>query len=480
MAQQRIHISKIDSPDQTKFVISFDTGLDPRSFARAKMSQCLTEPGYVVSPDGSFEEWRASGVNEVNGFMRVWGPMFQGKRLDLIIDEAVNTDQSLVQQTASAEVASTEAPLQAIIAWIRAKMFLGDTGSALNPGSAFVLDGSVFFAPENMSNRCLFGEKGEIDRYNCPDLIGMDASAFCAGTMLYKIFAKSQAFPSREIYQDMREGVFLPIHLAAPQLNKKLSELIQAALSLPVTKKQYRFLEKSSLVTTKGSGLNILSEMLALLKQLVSDSSFIFTPIAEEKIAQIEKEKKAYLLKQNSVTGTRRFVTRNKYALVTASAVFLFLAMMIVSAIVRERPTTEGMSPIEVVYAYFDAFSRLDHTFMEAVINNRDVRQDANAAATMFAISRIRLAHEPGFRVFTAYEWLELGGTLPAQDVFGITNLYIEHIAGSEFDEVAVFRVEYYMWPLNEARQIIRSDVITLRPDRRERWRITEILRTER
>ncbi len=59
---QRIYLSNIEE----KQAICFDTGLDPRSFARTKMSQSLIECGYIVYPDGSREVWKPSSVNEVN------------------------------------------------------------------------------------------------------------------------------------------------------------------------------------------------------------------------------------------------------------------------------------------------------------------------------------------------------------------------------------------------------------------------------
>jgi len=256
---ERIYISNVEE----KQAICFDTGLDPRSFARTKMSQSLIECGYIVYPDGSHEVWKSSGVNEINGNMVVWGTPFFGDRLDLLLSNLEFSGSESLQTAA----------LHGVLHWLRAKMFLGDTYSSLNPGATFVIrkdgkdprypEGSVFFAPPALSNRCLLVEKTEsqtkqssshdsvkrqkktknyereisseivpvLDRYSCPDLIGMEATAFCAGAMLYKILTKSYPYPSDEtIFQDMREGIFLPPHLAATALNKNLCGIINSAL----------------------------------------------------------------------------------------------------------------------------------------------------------------------------------------------------------------------------------------------------------
>ena len=113
----RIHVSEING----KQVLCYHTGLDPRSFARTKMSQSLIEPGFIVLPDGTCIDWKPAAVIEHNDKMTVWGPPFPGERLDLIIKEKTQ-----------------QAALQAIAFWIRAKLILGEKSSALNPGAAFI------------------------------------------------------------------------------------------------------------------------------------------------------------------------------------------------------------------------------------------------------------------------------------------------------------------------------------------------------
>lgn len=470
--QRHIHISNVDNNN----IACFDTGLDPRSFARTKMSQCLIEPGYVVNPDGTHEVWKSAGVNDTNGFMRVWGPMFSGKRLDLLLDnfDSVVTDTTKSKQTA----------LQVVLWWIRAKMFLGDTRSTLNPGAAFVHDGkspsyqkgAVFFAPEHLSNRCLLIEGTEIDRYNCPDLIGMDASAFCAGVMLYKILTGSHPYPNTDIFQDMREGVFLPVRLAAPELDEKLAALIQAALLLPVERKK-----------ASKSGTDILSGFMEILlvdtESTAIDISLLFNTLSVEKTKKAEKEKQRHLFRQNSIVKTKRFAIRNKHLLLGSSIALAFALFLLFSTqrTFSQRPTTAGLSSETVVIAYYESFSSLNHIFMEACIQRGVDRSDINVAATFYAISRTRQAHEAATAplIISARVWLEQGGTLPARDVFGITELTVERLAGSEADDMVVYRADYLLWSPDEYSRS-RTDILTLRRDRRGNWRIIEILRTER
>jgi len=462
---QRIYISEVEN----KSALCFDTGLDPRSFARTKMSQSLIDPGVVVNPDGTHETWKITGVNETGGFMRVFGPCVPGKRLDLLLEEIGSSQSSDLKQEA----------LEAVISWSKAKMFLGDTRSAINPGASFVSkEGNVFFAPEHISSRCLYIEGNEIDKYNCPDLAGMNITAFCAAVMLYKVLTGTHPYISKDIFQDMREGIFFPVHLAVPGINMQLSELIQAALMLPVEKKNKKnTITKNSIEILKG----ILEILTGKDNKAVSVSS-LFETVSPEKAKQFEKEKKNYLFKKNKVLKVKRYIIDNKYLLIGIALGIAFVAFILFSTIenIVSRPTTEGMSPETVITAYYDAFSSLDHQFMEACIQGAD-RSDINAASNYYAVSKQRQAFEgtKASAIIQARVWKEMGGELPAPNAFGVTDLKIDHIGGEEDKGLIVFRVVYNLWsPFDDyARHL--SDVLTLKLNKKNCWKIIELLRTE-
>ncbi|MDR2597463.1 MAG: hypothetical protein LBC76_09125 [Treponema sp.] len=500
---ERIYISNVEG----KQAICFDTGLDPRSFARTKMSQSLIECGYIVHPDGSHEVWKSSGVNEINGSMVVWGTPFFGDRLDLLLSNLDFSGSESLQTAA----------LQGVIHWLRAKMFLGDTYSSLNPGATFVIredgkdpryqGGSVFFAPPGLSSRCLLVEKTEsqtkqsggydsakrrkksenyerevpsenvpvLDRYSCPDLTGMEATAFCAGAMLYKILTKSYPYPSdATIFQDMREGIFLPPHLAAISLNKNLCGIINSSLLLPVEKKR-----------TGESGTEISSNLLHALmdnESKIVPVSSLFVNLSVEESILLEKEKRRYFLIKNTYAKTKRFVVHNKHVIIGALIGVLFLLFIFVSTTksLNNRPTTEGMASDAVIVAYYDAFSSLNHTFMEACIQGAD-KTDINTAVSFYALSKTRQAYEMSNRYsfIPAKAWKEAGGELPAPDVFGVTDLSIEYMAGGEEADMIIYRANYLLWSPEEY-SISRSDIITLKRDKKKNWRIAEIIRTEK
>jgi len=487
----RIHISDVNE----KQAVCFDTGLDPRSFARTKMSQCLIEPGYIVYPDGSNTVWKASGVNELDGYMRVWGTPFSGERLDMLIN-VINAPKLTPEQV----VERQKAALQAVVYWMRAKLLIGETHSALNPGAAFVScsdggeyqKGSVFFTPESLSQRCLLVEgagytavlrsgvseirsnvTSALDRFNCPDLKDTDAAAFCAGTMLYTVLARTHPYPDTEnIYQDMREGIFVPPKIAIPGIDKQLCELIHAALLLPVAAKK-----------TTMSGAVILANLLKILmnkEEGVTDISLLCNPLVKEEEEKFIKEKNKFIKKQNFAIKSKRFFIKHKFVIMGVTVAVLFVLFVVVSMTkVRQgRHTTSGMSPDTVINEYYEAFSNLNHQFMEECIYGAS-KNDIDVAMNFFVVTKVRQAYEPGERssIVTARVWKQTGGELPAPNVFGITDLKITPLGGSEADGLVVYRADYLLWFPTEKTASSRSDELTLKRIRGN-WRITEIHRT--
>jgi hypothetical protein len=288
--------------------------------------------------------------------------------------------------------------------------------------------------------------------------------------MLYTILAKAHPYPTTYIYQDMRDGVFLPVHIAIPNLDKKLSGLIQAALLLPVKNKE------STEGIPKLSGTEILDKLLTIL---ISKES-LFQTLTKEESEQLNKEKELYFLKKETVVKAVRYFTQNKLFLAVIATVSL-LVIFFIGSMIRghtERPTTAGLSPYAVVAAYFEAFNTLDHTFMEACLMGAD-KSDVNAALNLFVIGKIRQAYEPmtDALFIPAETWRQQGEELPAENVFGVLDLIIIHIGGSEAEEEIQFRVEYLLLHPHEPDPFSHSDIFTLRQDRQNNWRITEILR---
>ncbi|GHV24926.1 hypothetical protein FACS189498_2680 [Spirochaetia bacterium] len=93
--------------------------------------------------------------------------------------------------------------------------------------------------------RCLEAEGGDAwrtkaEQWTHPDLKGAEADTFTAAAMLYKIISGDFPFPQTDsdlLLQDIREGNFVPLRLAAPGVDGETAALVSASLA-PVVKAQ--------------------------------------------------------------------------------------------------------------------------------------------------------------------------------------------------------------------------------------------------
>jgi len=490
--------------------LGFDTGLDSRSFARAKFAQFITEPGLIVSPGGansSVNFWKASGVVE-NSTMVVWGPPFKGQRLDLLLHDSEKREEALT----------------AILFWIQAVLALGKEHSAptgapptgapptgalpLWPCAALIGENQsneVFFAPQSLALHCLMAkESNKINnRYVQPNLKGMNAAAFTAAAMLYQVLAGSPAFPAADeiiLHEDMREGNFLPIRLAVPGLDDRLAALIQSALG---QKAPSQNVKKDGGLP---NGTRLLEELLAVMRTVtvlrtVSPDSFV-SPLSEADKLSIEKEKTQYLKTNNASVNTRRFVKRNAAVLLGGFAAVV-IAILIANSVIKSRSalSTANMEPVQVIESYYNAFGKLDHQWMEACVIKGAGKDDINMVMNLFIISKLRQAYEQNLRpsIISAKEWLEAGGGQVNAQVFGVTDLQItisDLCLSINTPNEVFYRVDYTLWVPGEAlgeagmeqnadgtaagylppKAFQRTDYVTL-VQKKGNWRISEISR---
>jgi hypothetical protein len=362
--------------------------------------------------------------------------------------------------------------LTAIAWWIRSRLAFSENQAAFDFPVALIAgpgvqesthpEGTVFFAPATLSRRCMMAEGAGPDQYNCPDLEGMEAACFSAAAMLYRVLTGCAPFPAADenFYQDMREGNFIPVRLAAPGIDEKLGNLVQAA-----------FMTASGGNKKPGEAAVILRQFLEILmpvgREAKTATSFFRTLSAEEE-ALLQKEKQMFLKKNTTSVKTRRFIVRNKAVLlgIAAALVIVFFAANSVLKNRAELPTTRGMDSGAVVQSYYKAIGGLDHPLIEACLAKGADKSDLDMVLNLFVISKIRQAYEniPG---------LEEGG------VFGVTDLSVELVSGGEEDGQAGYLAVYTLWMPDgeDFRPVRRRDDLTLARIRGN-WQITEIKRT--
>ena len=459
-------------------VIGFDTGLDNKAFAQAKMAQFLSQNGFIVKPDGSVKSWKAEGVHELESpaknTMVIWGSDFNGISLDSLVH-----DQDKRQQA-----------LDAVLFYLKAKItLLKDSldSAALFPGACGAIfcnkgseHGTFFFPPERLVKRSIEANGDEAvnnsQQWYHPDLNGEKAVVFTAAVMLYAIFTSKLPFVNKDIdvlRHDIRESVFMPLKLAAPGFDRELSELLNDVL-FPIKNK------------ASPSAQQLIDCLEKNRSRKIAD---FYTELTEEEMQKIKNEHRNYKKKQDLRIKTKRFIIRNT-AIIAVCLCAIIAAGLFIHGYLRqlsERFNTIGLTPVEVAMAYYNAFNTLDHDIIDACTHGRNSRNDITMVMNLFVISRARQAYELTSVVhIPAQDWLDTG--MPQTDalVFGITDLVLQIL--SETENEVFIQADYFLWVppgyLGEYNQISEhipvsvsintKDILTLGLIN-DAWRIIEI-----
>jgi hypothetical protein len=409
--------------------LGFDTGLDARAFAQAKLAQFITEPGLIVR-SGAVELWQASGVREVSASdgkqtMVVWGPPVDGECLDTMLN---NAPQDKI--------------LAAISAWIQAILLLhkDDFKMPLWPCTAMFSQESeapmIFFSPPSLALR----EVKAVDtKYINPGLSGINAAAFTTAAMLYRVFTGTTPFSADDqslLHQDMREGNFLPIRFAVPGLDTRFAALIQNAL-VPATKKDGK----------AADGAALLISMLEFVKEQAASEVSLIQALSPTDQLLLEKEKNQYLKMKTASITTKRFIARNAALLAGCLAAVIAIVMGAYSCSQsRTRlPSTAGMEPVQVMETYYYAMGDLDHQMMEACVSGNAGKGDIRMVISFYVINKTRQSYSHNsLPIFlAAHKWTGGATDIP---IFGPADLSLEWLEGGEENDKIHYRVDYTFW----------------------------------
>ena len=430
--------------------LGFDTGLDSQAFAQAKMAQFINQPGHIILPSGDAALWRAAGVAEREGTMVVWGPDFPGKRLEDCI-----------------EAGDGEA-LDALRYWLAARRRLlvlgeGAPGERLSPswpGGTLLADkdggaypqGTVLIPPERLLRRTLTAEGDSAwllaaERWVHPNRPGAEGLAFTVAALLYRILCGIGPYQSGDedtLHQDITEGVFTPPGLCAPGLNDDAAALIAGILTPP---------DKTRAAIRpggqEGADYARLEQLAVLLGAPGSrDRASFFHPLTGEERAKLDADREQRQKMTARRVTARRFLRRN-LTILGASLGGLALAGLIAGSIIKGRldlPTTKGMSPLQVLEAYYGAITSLDHTLMEACVMGNAGKEDISMVTNTFVISRVRQAYEMNIAVISPQEWLDQGAPATDAAVFGVSDLLVTAEDTDESDGEVSYRARYQLW----------------------------------
>lgn len=431
------------------------TGLSSRQFAIAKMGQYVAEAGvkFTCISDNKFEksEFHFTDTKSVmfKGLEMVAADIqgFKGKTLYSVLhsDISVNEKLAIVQKIVN------------IIEW---SFTQGKYINNCGPLGTIITDkNEIVMLPYEFYERSMFAQtQSETSEFHgCwtnGALDEVDSWRFTLSAYAYTAITGQKPFTelnSEKRAMDYFDNNFLPLEYAIIANNddeKKLFQTIDKNLS--ITKKAYQIIkpQKNSSVAKRIETKLSLSEneKNSCSKYL---SNLILEPIQEENPDFVAK-REIFIKKQESKISKKRFVRKHSTK-ITVITILSIIAILFIGSLIKiytEKPTTEGMSPIQVVETFYNSVNTMDSNVLLSCGPNSVTKDYSSMISSILVTSKMRESYESLVAIMPPSDWVNFD-TPSEIPVFGITQLeIISHDTWNEISskgDTASFTVEYYL-----------------------------------
>ena len=457
-------------------VLAIRTGLTPRAFAQSKLPRETTSRGLIFEPSGSIRAWIPEGTfSEGTGpeeRMWVYGPAFPGQTLLSSLSQDRETAWARLHQ---AILLIHKAAVSGLVTAADLALIAGAGPEALICGD----DGSVLALPHGLYTRAIAnqGERSAFDnrlRWVHPDrrtISPARAFAFLAGTCAYRIVAGFPAFgeaiamgenapaePSifaEDTARNIRHSIFEPLSLASWELRPAAASCIDALVS-----------------TQLAASADTLLAFGTEYKSLIDPQKEGVPPSDAHKAAR-----EASARRRAGLVRRERFIRKYRRAFAIAGAIAVTAGILVGVWVndMRSKPTTLGLSPMDVVSGYYGAIDRLDQEIPKAYHDSGMVIDYEDIVTNLYVTSKIRQSYE-GEEVIISPATLFALGKPGKHAVYGLTNLAIKEESVSK--DAAEYSVSLYQW-LPESEHPVEAAADGTVPAQLSISRRTEKLRLE-
>ncbi|WP_428771102.1 hypothetical protein V1L52_04465 [Treponema sp. HNW] len=507
--------------------LELNSGLNEQEFARSRLARYMNEEGLLCKPDGSAsfktEAFRFTGTAVKNGKVVLSGSGFKGQSLLSFIQNAMSAsaENSPCSDRACAEKIAALKALDAVYRAVR--MLSGDTGaqnsaqgkaaqSLHNCGPLSILygkDGSILFLPPSLFERSMLARSGKERAF----LYGFwvrggtsesESFDFTFAACTYAVLTGQPPFSAsdeEERIEDYTDDNFIPLSLLFPYIAdndegrsfQNLIRTVDASLCSPQVRRtsiqirrQGQGLLPSLIVNQKAFAQNPF--MPLQLPQTCRGSRKTGPKVPEHIQAAEEKALSAFIKTHKKKTARRRFMRRQSTKLAIAAGIFVLMSAAVFSIVKTnmQRPSTKGMTPVEVVHTFYNALHQLDTLTIDGCGDRKALKNYSNTAASLFVTGKMRQAYEKTPDFLPPEQWPFAYNPLGTW-IFGLTRLSVNALENTSFtDSVSAqkgdsvrIKAEFFMLA-NEGPEHYavsrHSDELTLSFNKR--WRITDIQST--
>jgi len=419
------------------------SGLNSRIFRSVDIGSLQNDPGWIFDSQGRMEPWKLEGITEEEGKMVFYGPRIRGEEFSLsnLTLEKLERIVSLFRSIRDKQIS-----YQGFFS--RGWVFLEDGRILLLPGNLM----EFIRKSDNEESRIKFWYP-----YNHPDTTGREGLEFTTAILTVLLLKGEHPYSPLETEEDNRNEQLrreppLSPELMIPGLQKELADLL--TLSFKGGQDSLKQWDKAIRNWKEEGAVSHLSD----------DERRVLSQKADQQQERSDKKQKF------------RQTWRRKNTIYAISAAIILFLGMIVSAPIKkalEPPMTMGMTPREVVEAYYNCFNTLDQDMMDDAIDKKVGKRDISEVTNFFVTSRVRMGYEGKSGAITAQDWVDSGrpSLKYGETLYGVANVSI-HDLGSE-----QFRINYEKWVPGSAEE---ADMESNKPIPPQGYNITDMISLEK
>lgn len=520
-----------------KDCMELDSGLTEREFAHARLAQYMSEAGVLCIPETEngtrcwrtqefrFTETRLDGKSKT---VHICAPAFNGTSFISLLETALNFNEHTMPEAKYSKTdTKAEEPdiedlkaqkklCRALCAVCDALQYCltgasncaGHTAEAaintdiVNCGPAGIVygaDGSVLFLPPSLCERSMLS-KNERERaflYGCwinKALGKTDGWNFSLASYAYTLLAGTIPFANTNDEtrnEDYRDLAFVPLRFFVP-VPEDGTNGTQNEITLNAVRRTIRAVDNNlaaSVHTLKGKKGGAYAKTADTLHSSFLSADELqctfdavhaykndFPQAFYERKEKLQTKRAVFYTKQQKSVKHSRFL-RKKSGILTVAALVILIAAFSAAGIGKahkERPTTKGMNPTEVVHTFYTALHTLDTLTLDSCGKRGATKAYSNMAAALFVTGKMRQAYENIPSFLTPEQWLNVSNPFRFW-VFGLTQLFIEELDISPTE--AHIKAQFFIVTNSAPEQYqvtAYTDILTL-TFFKNRWLITAI-----
>ncbi|MCR5217415.1 hypothetical protein [Treponema sp.] len=401
----------------------FNTSLSSAAFARARFAEHLDEKGFLSSEENGvwkFTPFTFTETEEENDLIYLTAPGFDGQTLASFVD---GEDKNKAVYAMALTVKILE---QALIQNVKL--------DAVGAGGIFFSSDfkKVLFIPKlffKTSLNVLGSREYTLNQglYVNPGLKGENAIRYMQSALSYRLLAgrfpyEADSYEMQE--EDFRDRNFIPLKNLVYGLKKTLADFVDGGLlQNPLAKEELKsFAAKQFPLETLylECGLeqdgSIPSE--GKLKDVKRHSS-----VSEE---EFNRQREKVIEKKQSMVDKRRWLRRHRTILKIAAAAVLILGVLSFTyySSWTKKPSTKGLTSLEVVRAYYTGVNNLDSDVTKYTSDGDSMRERDKVISNIYASVKQLVGMDINREAQTPAKWLNYNQL--SFRIFGLTNFTVD------------------------------------------------------